>query len=149
MSETMTDYIEKYSEGIKIIAGDFLKCKHQTLEDYLDFIRVPCNQCNELLVHLLVCETNLKVVVVTKTGFLLTVMHCDVFSADFMPVYLGKSTFRDTIPIPSKPSHIPDNNDVNKHEAPYVIDPNRQFTRSMGDVKTTPTSTPPSPQTCP
>ena len=125
MHKIMADYIEKQSEGIKIIAGDFLKHNSQTLEDYLDYIRVPCNKGNELSVHLLACMTNLRVVVVTKTGFWSTVMDCDVFSANAVLVFLGKSTFRDTTPIPSKPTHIPDENKVNKHEAPCVIDPNR------------------------
>ena len=108
MCEIMADYIEKQSEGIKTIAGDFLKCKGQTLEDYLDYVREPCNKCDELSVHLLVCITNLKVVAMTKTGFWSTVIDCDVFSADIVLVYLGKSTFRDTTPIPSKPTCVPD-----------------------------------------
>ena len=66
MRLTMADYIENHSDGIKIIAGDFLKHKGQTLDDYLEFIRVPGNKGNELSVHLLVCMTNLKVVVMTK-----------------------------------------------------------------------------------
>ena len=125
MHEIMADYIEKQSEGIKIIAGDFLKCKGQTLEDYLDYIRVPCNKGDELSVHLLSCMTNLRVVVVTKTGFCSTVMDCDIFSADIVLVYLGKSTFRDTTPIPSKPTRIPDDDEVNEHEVPHVINPNK------------------------
>ena len=105
MWATMAGYIENHAEGIKTIAGDFLKHKGQTLEDYLDFIRVPGNKGDELAVHLLACMTNLKVVVVIKTGFWSTVMDCDPFSADVVLVYLGKSTFRDTttISIPTNP----------------------------------------------
>ena len=91
-----------------------MKHKGQTLEDYIDYIRVPCNNGNELSVHLLACMTNLKVVVMTKTGFWSAVMDCDVFSADVVLVFSGKSTFRDTTPIPSKPTHIPDD-EVNEH----------------------------------
>ena len=69
---TMADYIEKHSDGIKIIAGDFLKCKSQTSEDYLEFIRVLSHKGDELSVHLLACVTNLKVVVMTKTGVVCT-----------------------------------------------------------------------------
>ena len=69
MQLTMADYIENHSDSIKIIAGDFLKHQGQTLDDYLEFIRVPGNKGDELSVHLLVCMTNLKVVVVTKSGF--------------------------------------------------------------------------------
>ena len=79
-------YIENHAEGIKTIAGDFLKHKGKTLEDYLDFIRVPGNKGDELAVHLLACMTNLKVVVVIKTGFWSTVMDCDPFSADVVLV---------------------------------------------------------------
>ena len=125
MWEIMADYIGKQSRGIKIIAGDFLKCKGQTLEDYLDYIRVPCNKGDELSVHFLVYMTNLKVVVMTKTGFWSTVMDCDVFPANVVLVSLGKSTFRDTTPIPSKPTHIPDKDKVIEREALCVIDPNR------------------------
>ena len=101
MWATMADYIENQAEGITTIAGDFLKHKGQTLADYLAFIRAPGNKGGELAVHLLACMTNLKVVVVTKTGFWSTVMDCDPLSADVVLVYLGKSTFRDTTPIPS------------------------------------------------
>ena len=127
MQATMADYKENYSEGIKIIASDFLKCKGQTLEDYLDFIRVPGNKGDDLAVYLLACMANLNVVVVTKTGFWSTVMDCDLFSADVVLVYLGKSTFRDTTPIPSKPTPIPANiNDkVNEHEVDPKVDGNR------------------------
>ena len=97
----MADYTENHSEGIIIIASDFLKCKGQTLGDYLKFTRVPGNKSDELAVHLHACMTNLKVVVMTKTGFWSTVMDCDPLSADVVLVYLGKSTFRDTTPIPS------------------------------------------------
>ena len=60
--------------------------------------------------------TNLKVVVMTKIRF---------WSTDFVLVYLGKSSFRDTTPIPSKPTPIPIDNEVNKHEEPHDIDPNK------------------------
>ena len=127
MQVTMADYIENHSESIKIIASDFLKCKGQTLEVYLDFIRVPGNKGDELAVHLLACMANLKVVVMTKTRIWSTVMDCDPFSADIVLVYLGKSTFRDTTPTPSKPTLIPaDINDkVNEHEVDPKVDRNR------------------------
>ena len=99
MRAAMAGNVENHAEGIKTIAGDFLKCKGQTLEDYLDFIRVPGNKGDELAVHLLACMTNLKVVLMTKTGFWSIVMDCDPFS-DVVLVYLGKSTFRDTTTIP-------------------------------------------------
>ena len=93
--------------------------------------------------------TNLKVVVVTKTGFWSTVMDCDPLSADVVLVYLGKSTFRDTVPIPIKTLLIPidDDTELNEHEETKVCDPNRQVTRSMGRVPhvNTPSPSPPSP----
>ena len=79
------------------------------------------NKGNELSVHLLACMTNLKVVVMTKIGFWSTVMDCDVFSADAVLVYLGKSSFRDITPIPSKPTTIPVDDEVNKHEEPQLL----------------------------
>ena len=63
----------------------------------------------------------------TKTGFWLTVMDCDVFSANIVLVYLGKSTFRDTTPIPSKPTRIPNVDEVNKHEALTQIDDSKDL----------------------
>ena len=101
-----------------------LKCKGQALENYLEFIKVQGHKGNELSVHILACVANLKVVVMTKTSFWSTVMDCDPFSVDIVLVYLGKSTFRDTTPIPSKPTFIPVD-EVNEHEELHVIDPNR------------------------
>ena len=100
MRATMVEYIEKEAEVVTSVAGDFLKHKGQTLADYLHFIRALGNKGDELVIHILACMTNLKVVVVTKTGFWSTVMDCDPISADVVLVYLGKSTFRDTVPIP-------------------------------------------------
>ena len=59
-----------------------------------------------------------------------TVMDCDPLSADVVLVYLGKSTFRDTvpIPIPTKTLPIPINDDtdteLNEPEETKVCDPN-------------------------
>ena len=107
MRATMVEYIEKKAEAVTSVAGDFLKCKGQTLADYLHFIRALGNKGDELAVHILACMTNLKVVVVTKTRFWSTVMDCDPLSADIVLVYLGKSTFRDTVPIPIPTKTLP------------------------------------------
>ena len=130
MQATMVEYIEKEAEAVTSVAGDFLKRKGQTLADYLHFIRVLGNKGDELAIHILACMTNLKVVVVTKTGFWSTVMDCDPLSADAVLVYLGKSTFRDTVPIPTKTLPIPidDDSELNEHEETKVCDPNRQVT---------------------
>ena len=69
MRVTMVEYIEKKAEVVTSAAGDFLKHKGQTLADYLHFIRVLGNKGDELAVHIIACMMNLKVVVVTKTGF--------------------------------------------------------------------------------
>ena len=102
------------------------------MADYLHFIRVLGNKGDELAVHILACMTNLKVVVVTKTRFWSTVMDCDPLSADVVLVYLGKSTFRDTVPIPiptkTLPIPIDDDTELNEHEEMKVCDPNRQVT---------------------
>ena len=100
MRVTMADCIENHSEGIKIIASDFLKHKSQTLEDYLDFIRVPGNKGDELAVYLLACMANLKVVVMTKTGFWSTVMDCDPFSADVVLVNMANLHLETQPPSP-------------------------------------------------
>ena len=92
MRATMVEYIVKKAEVVTSVARDFLKCKGQTLADYLHFIRVPGNKGDKLAIHILACMTNLKVVVVTKTRFWSTVMDCDPLSADVILVYLGKST---------------------------------------------------------
>ena len=134
----MVEYIEKKAEVVTSVAGDFLKHKGQTLADYLHFIRALGNKGDELAVHILACMTNLKVVVVTKTGFWSTVMDWDPLSADVILVYLGKSTFRDTVPIPTKTLPIPIDDDtdteLNEHEETKVCNPNRRVTRSMGHV---------------
>ena len=65
-------------------------------------------------------------------------MDCDPLSADVILVYLGKSTFRDTVPIhiPTKTLPIPidDDTELNEHEETKVCDPNHRVTRSMGCV---------------
>ena len=99
--------LQKKAEAVTSVAGDFLKHKGQTLADYLHFIRVPGNKGDELAIHILACMTNLKVVVVTKTRFWSTVMDSDPLSADVVLVYLGKSTFRDTVPIPIPTKTLP------------------------------------------
>ena len=132
MRATMVEYIEKEAEAVTSVAGDFLKCKGQTLADYLHFIRALGNKGDELAIHILACMTNLKVVVVTKTGFWSTVMDCDPLSADVILVYLGKSTFKDTVPIPiptkTLPIPIDDDTELNEHEETKVCDPNHQVT---------------------
>ena len=96
------------------------------------------NKSDELAIHILACMMNLKVVVVTKTGFWCTVMDCDPLSADVVLVYLGKSTFRDTVPIPiptkTLPIPIDDDTELNEHEETKVCDPNHRVTQSMGRV---------------
>ena len=153
MRATMVEYIEKKAEVVTSVAGDFWKHKGQTLADYLHFIRAPGNKGDELVIHILACMTNLRVVVVTKTRFWSTVMDCDPLSADVILVYLGKSTFRDTVPIPIPPKKIPipidDDTDteLNEHEETKFCDPNRRITRSMGHVPhvNTPSPSHPSP----
>ena len=134
MWATMVEYIEKKAEVVTSVAGDFWKCKGQTLADYLHFIRAPGNKGDELAIHILACMMNLKVVVVTKTGFWSTVMDYDPLSADVILVYLEKSTFRDTVPnpIPTKTLPIPIDDDtdteLNEHEETKVCDPNHRVT---------------------
>ena len=64
----------------------------------------------------------------TKTGYWSTADDCDVLSVDIVLVYLGKSMFRDTVPIPTKTTPIPINDELNEHEVPKVVDPNHQVT---------------------
>ena len=132
MWANMVECIEKEAEVVTSVAGEFLKCKGQTLADYLHFIRALGNKGDELAIHILACMMNLKVVVVTKTGFWSTVMDCDPLSADVVLVYLGKSTFRDTVPIPiptkTLPIPIDDDTELNEHEETKVCDPNHRVT---------------------
>ena len=69
MWATMAEYIQTNEDGIKKVSEEYLKCKGQTLNDCLEFINVPGNKGNELAVHLLICMTNFKVVIITKTGY--------------------------------------------------------------------------------
>ena len=134
----MVEFIKKEAEALTSVAWNFLEHKGQTLADYLHFIRAPGNKGDELAIHILACMMNLKVVVVTKTGYWSTVMDCDPLSADVILVYLGKSTFGDTVPIPiptkTLPIPIDDDIEVNEHEKTKVCDPNHQVTWSMGRV---------------
>ena len=117
---------------VYICSWRFFEAQGPTLADYLHFIRALGNKGDELAIHILACMTNLKVVVVTKTGFWSTVMGCDPLSADVILVYLGKSTFRDTVPIPiptkTLPIPIDDDTELNEHEETKVCDPNHRVT---------------------
>ena len=124
----MAEYIQTNADGINVVAGDYLQQKGQTLDDYVEFIKVPGHKGDELSVYLLACMINLKVISVTKTRYWSTVDDCDVSLADIVLVYLRKSTFRDTVPIPTKTTPIPIDDELNKHEVPKVVDPNCQVT---------------------
>ena len=132
----MAKYIQTNVDGINIVAGEHLQQKGQTLDDYVEFIKVPGHKGDELSVHLLACMTNFKVIIMMKTGYWSTVDDCDISSADIILVYLRKSTFKDTVPIPTKTTPIPidDDAELNKHEVPKVVYPNHQVTQSVGDV---------------
>ena len=106
-----------------IVAGDYLQQKGQTLDDYVVFIKVPGHKGNELSVYHLACMMNFKVIVMMITGDWSTVDDCDISLADIV-LYLGKSTFRDTVPIPTKTTPIPINDEQNEHEVPKVVNPN-------------------------
>ena len=120
----MAEYIQTNVDGINVVAGEYLKQKGQTLDDYVEFIKVPGHKGDELSVYLLACMTNFKVIVVMKTGYWSTVDDCDILSADIVLVYLRKSMFRDTVPIPTKTTLIPIDDELNEHEVPKVVDPN-------------------------
>ena len=98
----------------------------------IDFIKVPAHKSDELPVHILAYMMNFKIIIVTKTGFLSTVVDCDVSSADIVLVYLGKSTFRDTVPIPTKTTPILIDDDtelnINENDMTKVVDPNCRVT---------------------
>ena len=98
---------ESRRQGINIVAGEYLQQKGQTLDDYVEFIKVPGHKGDELSVHLLACMTNFKVIIMMKTGYWSTVDDCDILSADIVLVYLRKSMFRNTVPIPTKPPPFP------------------------------------------
>ena len=143
----MAEYIQTNVDGINVVAGDYLQWKGQTLDDYVE-LKVPGHKGDKLSVYLLACIMNFKAIIVTKTGYC-TVDDCDVLSADIVLVYLRKSMFRDTVPIPTKTTPIPIDDELNKHEVPKVINPNHQVTRSMGEVihvKTPPPSSPHKPK---
>ena len=128
MQATMAKYIQTNEDGIKIVSEEYLKCKGQTLNDYPEFIKVPDNKGNELAVHLLACMTYFKVIIITKTGYRSTVVDCDISSADIVLLYLGKSMFRDTVPIPTTPTlpiPVDVHDKVNKHEVDPKVDGNR------------------------
>ena len=126
MQAIMAKYIQTKVDGINIVAGEYLQQKGHILDDYVEFIKVRGLKGDELSLHLLACMMNFKVVIVTKTGYWSTVDDYNILSADIVLVYLGKSTFRDTVPIPAKTTPIPidDDAELNKHEVPKVVNPN-------------------------
>ena len=127
MQAIVAKYIQTNADGINIVAGEYLQQKGQTLDDYVAFIKVRGHKGEKLSLHLLACMMNFKVVIVMKTGYWSTVDDCNILSADIVLVYLGKSTFRDTVPIPTKPPPFPSIYDaeLNEHEVPKVVNPNR------------------------
>ena len=48
----LAKYITKYMDAVRVIAGDFLKAKGLTVEDYLLHISQPGNRANELAIYL-------------------------------------------------------------------------------------------------
>ena len=81
------------------VAEEYLSRKGQTLNDYHEYIKQPCNKGDKLALHIMACMANISTIVVTKTGAWST-FDGDVSDAELVLVYLGKSVFQDTVPIP-------------------------------------------------
>ena len=142
MQNQLADYIIRYRDSVSEAAEEYLSRKGQTLDDYYENIKQLGNKGDEFALHIMACMANIATIVVTKTGVWST-FDSNVLDTELVLVYLGKSVFWDTIPIPPKPKPKPPHKDVYEHEA-KPVDPNRCITRSMGDVKTTlPSPAPP------
>ena len=81
------------------VAEEYLSRKGQSLDDYYEYIKQPDNKGNELALLIMACMVNISTIVVTQTGVWST-FNGDVSDAELVLVYLGKSVFRDTVPIP-------------------------------------------------
>ena len=46
----MAEYIQTNADGINVVVGDYLQWKGQTLDDYVEFIKVQGHKGNELCV---------------------------------------------------------------------------------------------------
>ena len=83
------------------VAEEYLSRKDQTPDDYYEYIKQLGNKGNKLALHIMACMGNIATIVVTKTGVWST-FDGDVSDTELVLVYLGKSVFLDTIPIPPK-----------------------------------------------
>ena len=99
MQNQLADYIIRYCDPVSEVAEEYLSRKGQTLDDYHEYIKQPGNQGNKLALHIMVCMANIATIVVTKTGVWST-FDGDVSDAELVLVYLEKSVFWDTVPIP-------------------------------------------------
>ena len=99
MRQQLVDYIITYHDPVSEVAEEYLSRKGQTPDDYLGYIKQPGNKGDQLALHIMACMANIATIVVTKTGVWST-FDGDVLDVELVLVYLGKSTFQDTVPIP-------------------------------------------------
>ena len=88
------------------VAEEYLSKKGQTLDDYHKYIKQPGNKGDKLALHIRACIANISTIVVTKTGIWST-FDGNVLDAELVLVYVGKSVFWDTVPIPSNQNPSP------------------------------------------
>ena len=62
----LAKYIKKYMDAVWVVAGDFLKSKELTVEDYLLHISKPGNRADELAVYLVSRFCQKYIAVITK-----------------------------------------------------------------------------------
>ena len=99
MQNQLADYIIRYCDPMSEVAEEYLSRKGQTFDDYHEYINQLGNKGDELALHIMACMANIATIVVTKTRVWST-FNSDVSDTELVLVYLRKSVFWDTIPIP-------------------------------------------------
>ena len=106
-----------------------------------DFIKQLGNKGDEVALHIMACMANIATIVITKNG-VWSIFEGDVSDAELVLVYLRKSVFWDTIPIPPKPKPKPPHKEMNKHEAQKDVYKHEEHNRCIPDPWVSPLSLP-------
>ena len=92
----LAKYITKYMDAVQVVAGDFLKAKGLTVEDYLLHISQPGNRADELAIYLVSRFCQKYIAVITKDTVWFTRRDTSIEDCPIVLVYLGGGTFHDT-----------------------------------------------------
>ena len=137
----LAKYITKYMDAVRVVAGDFLKAKGLTVEDYLLHISQPGNRADELAVYLVSRFCQKYIGTITKGTVWFIRQDTSIEDCLIVLVYLGGGTFCDTKPKVGKcfrqlPTPMeceePDSDFVYDLGSPWGSPVPCRHTRSMG-----------------